>query len=111
MPDDEIAFYRNPKNIKAGARVPPTTSAAMKGHVPVRFSESVIARVKTLAANDGVTVSTWTRNLVIREIERRTQPRTVGYFFGGAWETELAIGVPTAQSVKAEPDEPALLSA
>ena len=48
----------------------------MTGHVPVRFSESVIARVKTLASIDGVTVSTWIRNLVLKEVERRSPPTT-----------------------------------
>ena len=71
----------------------------------------MIARVKNLAATDGVTVSTWIRNLVIKEIERRTEPRTVGFFFEGTWTTTQPIGVPTEPSVKAEPDEPALLSA
>jgi hypothetical protein len=44
--------------------------------VPVRFTPDVIAVVKSLADRDRVTVSTWIRNLVGREIERRLPPKT-----------------------------------
>src|SRR5215831_8198040 len=43
----------------------------LSGHVPVRFSPSVIAWVRALAAEDGLTVSAWIRSLVEREVDRR----------------------------------------
>ncbi len=76
MANSDAEFYKDPANIKPGRRVTPSQRAPMTGHVPVRFAEPVIARVKTLATQDGVTVSTWIRNLVLKELERRSVPRT-----------------------------------
>lgn len=54
------------------------TSKRLANHVPVRFTEAVIARVREFADIDGVTVSTWIRNVVSREVERRSpHPKTV----------------------------------
>ena len=44
--------------------------------VPVRFPQSIIEAVKRLADQDGVTVSSWIRRLVTREVMRR-QPADV----------------------------------
>jgi hypothetical protein len=85
MADSEAEFYMDARKIQAGRRVTPSPRAPMTGHVPIRFSESVITRVKTLAASDGVTVSTWIRNLVLRELERRSQPTTGLSFFDPGW--------------------------
>lgn len=109
MTNDEAEFYKNSDNVRAGRRVTPAPRAPMTGHVPVRFSESVIARVKTLAAKDGVTVSTWIRNLVLKEIERRSQPRTVGFIYNPTWEIDADPAPRTNQSARAEPEEPDLL--
>ena len=38
-------------------------------HIPVRFSPIAVAQLRELAARDGVTVSSWVRNLVEREIK------------------------------------------
>jgi hypothetical protein len=46
------------------------------GMIPVRFAPDVIEVVKRFAAQDGVTVSTWIRRLVDREIQRRQPPAT-----------------------------------
>jgi hypothetical protein len=109
MANDEAEFYKNRDNIKLGRRVTPAPRVPMTGHVPVRFSESVVARVKVLAAKDGVTVSTWIRNLVLKEIERRSQPRTVGFAYISNWEITPGPAPWTDQSARAEPDEPDLL--
>jgi len=85
MAKSDAEFYKNPANVKAGRRVTPTSSAPMTGHVPVRFSESMIARVKAVAAQDGVTVSTWIRNLVQKELERRSAPWTAPGLFSQTW--------------------------
>jgi hypothetical protein len=112
MSKSDAEFYKNPDNLKMGRRVTPAPRAPMTGHVPIRFSESVIARVKVLAARDGVTVSTWIRNLVVKEIERRSQPKTVGFVFTPTWVTRPPMALTTTeQSTKAEPEEPDLLSA
>jgi len=44
--------------------------------VPVRFPEDMITAVKGLASQDSVTVSTWIRRLVAKEIQRRQPPAT-----------------------------------
>lgn len=77
MSDDEaFAFYSDPANQHAGARVPKRAKQPMTEHVPVRFSDELIARVKAIAAQDGFTVSSWIRQVVLKEVERRQPPRT-----------------------------------
>ena len=78
--DAAAAYYENPENRqltgrghKRSGQVPRLTT-----HVPIRFSASVIERVKELAAEDGKTVSSWIRDVVDREVLRRERSRTVG---------------------------------
>lgn len=67
MSDDEaFAFYSDPANQRAGARVPKPAKRPMTGHVPVRFSDELISRVKAIATQDGMTVSAW-----VRHVDRR----------------------------------------
>lgn len=69
-------FYQDPEHLATagpGERRQKPTKSAM---VPVRFSQEMIAAVKRLASQDGVTVSTWIRRLVGREIQRRLPPST-----------------------------------
>lgn len=80
---DAAEFYGNPNNLRAGRRVTPPRGA-MSGHVPVRFSESTIEQIKSLATADGVTVSTWIRRVVDREIKLR-----VGQYTAFEGETRL----------------------
>ena len=51
---------------------------ALSQHVPVRFAPDLIAVVKVLAAEEGVSVSTWIRTQVEREARRRSAPVTRG---------------------------------
>ncbi len=46
------------------------------GMIPVRFAPEVITVVKRFAVEDGVTVSTWIRGLVGRDIQRRQPSAT-----------------------------------
>jgi len=71
-----LEYYANPEQVKGGKRLTPPVRPAMKGHVPVRFPEGVVEQVKVVAQQDGVTVSTWIRQLVTRELERRITPST-----------------------------------
>jgi hypothetical protein len=73
----EYEFYDEPANREAG----PGTGVKRPGrglvtHVPVRFSPEMVAAVRALADEDGVSVSTWIRNVVGREVQRRTPPTT-----------------------------------
>jgi hypothetical protein len=78
--DDDAAarHYEDPANLApAGPAYPtrgPRGSKGLSSHVPVRFGPDLVAAVKRLADIDGVTVSSWVRALVAREVERR-QPR------------------------------------
>jgi hypothetical protein len=86
--DDAAAYYDDPEH-----RQPAGTPRKRAGqpsrlttHVPVRFSATVIERVKELANEDGKTVSSWIRDVIEREILRREQPRTVGTPVTVRWE-------------------------
>jgi hypothetical protein len=79
--DDAAAasFYEDPEHQKPlpGGAIRKRDHAALESHTPIRFSSSVIARVKALASEDGLTVSSWIRRLVDREIARRSPTVTV----------------------------------
>lgn len=65
-------FYSDPENLRpAGPARKRGQGKVLTSHVPVRFSPSLIAAVKAIADMDGVTVSTWIRNVVTREVNRR----------------------------------------
>lgn len=69
-------FYADPANqVPAG---PPVrrTRGRLSATVPVRFPEAMIEAIKRLADRDGVTVSSWIRRLVAREVMRR-QPAAI----------------------------------
>jgi hypothetical protein len=72
-----IDFYKDPDNqVPAGPayrRVGPRLSST----VPVRFPQEMIAAVKRFADLDGMTVSSWIRRLVAKEIKRREPPVTM----------------------------------
>ncbi|MGH3403501.1 MAG: hypothetical protein ACRDRJ_13540 [Streptosporangiaceae bacterium] len=70
-------FYKNPDHlaVTAGAGAPPP-QRLKSGLIPVRFTPDMIAAVKRLAHDDGVTVSTWIRRLVGRELQRRIPSET-----------------------------------
>ena len=76
---DDIAaqYYEDPANLQVAG--PPQrlgrTGAQLSNHIPIRFSAAAIAKVKYLADEDGLTVSSWVRRLVERELERRLSSR------------------------------------
>ncbi len=47
---------------------------ALTQHVPVRFPESTIEKVRELAKTDGMSVSAWIRRTIERELAGRTGP-------------------------------------
>lgn len=92
---DEMAarFYEDPANLEVAG--PPQhvvrTRGRLSSHVPIRFSAAAIAKVKYLADEDGLTVSSWVRRLVERELERRLSARN---------ETSLSAHIPQQIQVK-----------
>lgn len=73
---EEADFYRRKEGARAGERVTPARSARMVGHVPVRFQQSMIDRIKALSAEEGVTVSTWIRRAVDEAVRARAVTQT-----------------------------------
>ncbi len=69
-------FYGNPENLLPAGPARRRQRPVMSGMVPVRFPQDMIAAVKRFAGQDGVTVSTWIRWLVAKEIKRREPPAT-----------------------------------
>lgn len=76
MPDDDsmYEYYADPDNRVPAGPARRRASKTLSTHVPIRFSPDVIAEVKKLADKDRKTVSSWIRDVVVEEVERR-QPR------------------------------------
>lgn len=76
--DDRQAheFYADPTNQVPAGPAYRRAGRRLSATVPVRFPQAVIDAVKRLADRDGVTVSSWIRRVVIREVMRR-QPTAV----------------------------------
>lgn len=97
----DAGFYEDPANLEPdGAPVRPTVNrSALTSHVPIRFSGATIAKVKTLAVEDGVTVSSWVRRLVEREADRRLSTRNqTAIHFGGVLVPELTSPKPSTET-------------
>ena len=74
MSDEEMyRHYADPDN-RVPAGEPRRRNRGMSSHVPIRFRPEIIAEVKYVARNDGKTISSWIRELVERELERRRPP-------------------------------------
>lgn len=71
--DRAAAHYEDPTNLELSGRsfVRRGERGPLASHVPVRFESRTIDNVRFLAEKDGVTVSTWIRSLVEREVEKR----------------------------------------
>lgn len=73
--DAEAAFYANADNLRSagkGRRVRRDSDPKpLSSHVPIRFESGVIAEIKRYADEDGGTVSSWIRRIVMREVVRR----------------------------------------
>lgn len=83
MPDDDEAMYEYYADPEHRAPAGPGRRRATKPlstHVPIRFSPEVITEVKQLAEKDRKTVSSWIRDVVEAEVERRRprEPRSFG---------------------------------
>ncbi len=69
-------FYEDPEHLAAAGPGQRRERPMKTGMIPVRFAPDMIAAVKRFASQDGVTVSTWIRRLVGREIQRRQPSAT-----------------------------------
>ena len=69
-------FYKDPEHLAVAGPAQQREQPMKSGMNPVRFAPDVIAVVKRFARQDDVTVSTWIRRLVGREIQRRQPSAT-----------------------------------
>jgi hypothetical protein len=86
--DAAAAYYEDPANRQlrgSGLKRPPQ-QGRLTTHVPIRFSSGIIDRVRDLAAADGMTVSSWIRDVVEREVLRRERSSTVGIMPTVQWK-------------------------
>jgi hypothetical protein len=78
MKDDELAkLYQDPANRRLTGTPKRPRLQTLSNHVPIRFSANTMAAVQTLAHGDGMTVSSWIRSVVDRELVRRLPPQTM----------------------------------
>lgn len=63
-------FYADPANLRVIGPGRKRKAPMLSSMVPVRFTPEFIERVKSVAFDEGVTVSTWIRRAASRELER-----------------------------------------
>lgn len=77
MNHEEVhAFYSNPEHLEAAGPGQRRERPMKTVMTPIRFAPEMIAAVKRFASEDGMTVSTWIRGIIAREIQRRQPPAT-----------------------------------
>jgi hypothetical protein len=104
--DAAAAYYEDPEHrqLKGSPRKRSGQAPRLSTHVPVRFSATVIERVKELAIEDGKTVSSWIRDVVDQEVLRREQPKTVGVMPTLRWERR-PIPEPTSSTIASSAED------
>jgi hypothetical protein len=80
MTTTDYEYYADPEHRVPAGPGRRRVSKALTTHVPIRFSPEVIGDVKQLADTDRKTVSSWIRDVVEAEVERRRPryPESVG---------------------------------
>lgn len=78
MGEDQQAyeFYKNPANQAPAGAGERRKGRRLSETVPVRFPKEMIEAVRRFAVQDGVTVSSWIRRVIGREIQRRQPSAT-----------------------------------
>ncbi len=72
-------FYANPENREPVGPARRPRHRQLTSHVPVRFDPGTIASIRMLAWREGVSVSSWIRTTVEREVDRQLPvPLTAG---------------------------------
>ena len=72
-----LDYYKDPENQIPAGPAYRRKAERLSSTMPVRFPQEVIAAVKRLAELDGMTVSSWIRHVVAKEIKRRQPAVTV----------------------------------
>lgn len=85
---EEAMTNSNPeKQAPVGPRARTGQARLLTSHVPIRFRPQTIEKAKVIAEQDGLTVSSWIRTVVEREVERRmpASPQTRLSESGTSW--------------------------
>ena len=69
-PDEEYEFYARSEN-QEPAGTPRRRRARLGAPVPVRFPEDLLEKVRTRAAADDRSISSWIRRAVEHELQRK----------------------------------------
>jgi len=87
-----------------GPRARAGQARLLTSHVPIRFRSQTIERVKTIAERDGMTVSSWIRGVVEREVERRmpADPETHLSESGTTWRVTRHANLAEEQATQIE---------
>jgi hypothetical protein len=64
-------FYANPENVEPVGPPRRPHHRQLTSHVPVRFDPVTIASIRMLASREGVSVSSWIRTCVEREVRHQ----------------------------------------
>jgi hypothetical protein len=108
-------FYADPQHRRLlGSPRRRSTSPQLTEHVPVRFTADAIARVKSLAEQDGMTVSAWIRKQVEEAVDERVPmpSETAATFFAALKEGIARAHVETGEvGTTTSPNQSGLLTA
>ena len=77
-------FYADPANLAIAGPGRKPKGPTLSSMIPVRFSPQVIETVKGFASAEGMTVSSWIRRAVQRELDRQKRERPTGLIPGSA---------------------------
>jgi hypothetical protein len=98
-------FYLDPEHLAPAGPARRRQRPIMSGMVPVRFPQDMIAAIKRFASQDGMTVSTWIRRLVAKEIDRRQPPATATGTVGPQPGIQIQGTAPSSRTASTTPTE------
>lgn len=109
--DEAYEYYANPENLVPAG--PGRRRKAKSTHVPIRFTPEMVAEVKQLAEVDRKTVSTWIRDVVSAEVERRhpRRPESRASSTGQNWIIVASANRPTLEPATIGPEDAELVYA
>lgn len=105
--DAAAAYHEDPDNrrLRGPGQKRSRQPGRLTTHVPIRFSSTIIERVKDLASRDGKTVSSWIRDVIEGEVLRRERSSTVGVEPTIVWKAPTREPVSSTRSSGEEPSK------
>jgi hypothetical protein len=100
--DDTYRYYDDHDMVTSGPPITPKRRPRLTNYLPIRFAPEYLGAARALAIEDGVSISTWVRTLVEREVLRRSPATTTTSNAG-----EFRLIYPAPQSMTAPPHEEA----